>query len=206
MLGAQYYDYFIKDFVNNNNKIREQGGLYKQIGKNNNNTFYGRLGMNPEKLDEEISNKPLDVNNKNYIKIVNINGSYITYKKNEKNISNITISAAITAKARIKLYKGFMEVIKHGGRLLYSDTDSIICEFDRNIDVLNKKLGEIYFDSSKKDTIIKDAVFAAPKTYSLKYNDEEEVTKIKGFNSTPSFNEFKEKFFKKESIKTSNDE
>lgn len=48
MLGAQYYDYFIKDFININNKIREKNGLYKQIGKNNNNTFYGRLGMNPK--------------------------------------------------------------------------------------------------------------------------------------------------------------
>ncbi len=204
MLGSQYYDYFIKDFVENNNKIRKKGGLYKLIGKNNNNTFYGRLGMNPERLSEEISNN-LDINNPNYIKIVNINGCYISYTKKEKSISNITISASITAKARIKLYKGFLNVIKTGGKLLYCDTDSIICEYKNNCDVLDKQIGELYFDSKNSDTIIKDCVFACPKTYALKYENRE-IVKIKGFNSNPSYDFFKEKFYNKEAITTINKE
>ncbi|CAD8131366.1 unnamed protein product [Paramecium sonneborni] len=204
MLGSQYYDYFIKNFVENNNKIRKKGGLYKLIGKNNNNTFYGRLGMNPERLSEEISNN-LNINNPNYIKIVNINGCYISYTKKEKSISNITISASITAKARIKLYKGFLNVIKTGGKLLYCDTDSIICEYKNNCDVLDKQIGELYFDSKNSDTIIKDCVFACPKTYALKYENKE-VVKIKGFNSNPSYDVFKEKFYNKETITTINKE
>jgi hypothetical protein len=49
MVSAQYYETFLKDFVEKNNKIRERGGIYNLIGKNNNNTFYGRLGMDPER-------------------------------------------------------------------------------------------------------------------------------------------------------------
>lgn len=203
MLTAQYYDNFIEDYIKINNNIRKKGGLYKQIGKNNNNTFYGRLGMGPERLSEEILNK-IDNPNK-YIKVVIINGIYIVYTKKEKSISNLTVSASITSKARIKLYKGFQEIIKTGGRLLYSDTDSIICEYHKDSNILDKKLGEVYFDSKNNDTIIEDAVFAAPKTYALKYKDHE-VVKIKGFNSNPSFDIFKKTFYEKGFISTINKE
>lgn len=64
-------------------------------------------------------------------------------------------------------------------------------------------MGEIYFDSKKNDTIIKDCVFSAPKTYALKY-DNYEVVKIKGFNSTPSYDVFKKKFYEKGYIITNN--
>lgn len=204
MISSQYYDYFLKDFVDINNKIREKGGLFKQIGKNNNNSFYGRLGMNPERLEEEITNKELIKNN--YVKIRELNNVFIGYKKKEKSISNVLVASSITSKARIKLYKGMMDVINEGGRILYTDTDSIIAAFDkRNYrEKLDKKIGEVYFDSKKDDTIIKDSVFAMPKTYALKFENNKEIVKIKGFNSLPSFNEFKIKFYKKEDINTIN--
>jgi hypothetical protein len=203
MISAQYYDNFIKDFVELNNKIREISPIHKIIGKNNNNTFYGRLGMNPERLEEEIINK---INVDKYEKIIEINGAFIGYKRKEKSISNILVSASITSKARIKLYKGIYEVTKNNGRVLYTDTDSIIAAFDKNIykKKLDIKIGEIEFNSSDKDTIISEGVFAMPKTYALKYEDGREIVKIKGFNVKPSFNEFKEKFYKKEEIITEN--
>lgn len=203
-ISSQYYDHFIKNFVEINDEIRNKGPIHKQIGKNNNNAFYGRLGMNPERLEEEIINSI--ENEKIYEKIVEINGAYIGYKKKEKNISNITISASITSKARIKLYKGMMNVIKHGGRLIYTDTDSIIAAFDKSTykNILDKDLGDVIFHSSKEDTVIEDGVFAMPKTYALKYINGKEIVKIKGFNVTPNFNEFKSKFYEKSSITTEN--
>lgn len=201
-ISAQYYDNFIEEFVKLNNEIRKISPLHKQIGKNNNNTFYGRLGMNPERLEEEI------VSNieKKYEKITKINGIYLGYKKKEKNISNILISSSITSKARIKLYNGMEEVRRIGGRVLYTDTDSIIAAFNKKNykKNLNKKFGEVVFDSSKEDTIIEDAVFAMPKTYAIKYLNKKEVVKIKGFNTNPSFEEFKEKFYNKKEIITEN--
>jgi len=202
-ITAQYYDNFIKDFVEINKKIRELGPLHKQIGKNNNNTFYGRLGMNPERLEEELISS-ID-ESKKYEKVIETNGIYIGYLKKDKSISNVLISASITSKARIKLYKGMKEVQKNGGRILYTDTDSIIASFkkEKYKNILDKKIGEVIFDSKKEDTIIEDGVFAMPKTYALKYK-KTEIVKIKGFNTTPKFEDFKEKFYKKESIITEN--
>lgn len=200
-ITAQYYDYFLLKFVKNNDKIRELGPLYKLIGKNNNNTFYGRLGMNPERNNEEIISSYSD----KYEKIVEINGIFVGYKKSEKSIANVLISASITSKARIKLYRGMMEVIKNGGRLMYTDTDSIIAAFKKKTykNYLNKKMGEVLFDSNNITTIIKDGVFAMPKTYALKY-DTFEIVKIKGFNNAPSYDEFKKKFYQRESITSEN--
>ena len=203
MISAQYYDNFIKDFVELNDEIRKISPIHKIIGKNNNNTFYGRLGMNPERLEEEITNK-LDINK--YEKVVEINGAFIGYRKKEKSISNVLISASITSKARIKLYRGIDEVIKNGGRVLYTDTDSIIAAFKENEyeNKLDIKMGEVLFDSSDMNTIISEGVFAMPKTYAVRYKDGREIVKIKGFNVRPSFDEFKEKFYNKEEIVTEN--
>lgn len=204
-VGAQYFDYFLKDFVETNNKIRTISPLHKQIGKNNNNTFYGRLGMNPDRYEEEIISS-IDQKN-NYEKIIEINGVFLGYKRTEKSVANVIVAAAITAKARIKLYKGILEVTKNNGRLIYTDTDSIIAAFKKNTykNFLDVKMGEVVFDSKNMQTIISDGVFAMPKTYALKY-ESFEVVKIKGFNNTPCFAEFKEKFYKKESITTENSE
>lgn len=203
-ISAQYYDTFIKKFTEKNNEMRKISPLHKIIGKNNNNTFYGRLGMNPERLEEEILS---DIENeKKYEKIIENNGVFIGYKKKEKNISNIIISAAITSKARIKLYRGMMDVIKKDGRILYVDTDSVIAAFKKNTykENLDIDIGEVKFNSNLEDTIIEDAVFAMPKTYALKYINKKEIVKIKGFTEKPTFNEFKEKFYKKGTITTEN--
>lgn len=204
-ISAQYYDFFLKDFVELNNEIRKISPLHKQIGKNNNNTFYGRLGMDPERLEEEIVDS--DENATKYEKLVEINGVFVGYRKKEKSISNVLVSAAITSKARIKLYRGMMAVSNEGGRVLYTDTDSIIAAFDKKLygSVIDKRIGEVFFDSTKEDTIIEDAVFAMPKTYALKYKNSE-IVKIKGFNVTPNFEEFKKTFYSKGTIVTKNTE
>jgi hypothetical protein len=43
-----------------------------------------------------------------------------------------------------------------------------------------------------------------PKTYALKFQNGEEVVKIKGFNVKPSFKEFKKIFYEGGSIETEN--
>jgi len=98
------------------------------------------------------------------------------------------------------------KVIENDGRVLYTDTDSIIAafkkeEYEKKIDI---QMGEIKFISSDKDTIIEEGVFAMPKTYAIRYKDGREIVKIKGFNVKPSFEEFKKKFYKKEEIITEN--
>lgn len=199
--GILFEDYSkcIYNFIEKNDLIRKKGGLYKQIGKNNNNTFYGRIGMKTEEINESILNN-IDYDFNEYTKIENINGVKIGFKKKtSKKTSNVSVAACITSKARIKLYKGFLDVIKNGGRILYCDTDSIIASFPKNLEVENKYLGKskVIFDTSLNDTIIKDAVFALPKTYGLKYNNNKEIVKIKGFNKKIKFNKFKWYFYNK---------
>lgn len=201
---GDFYDNFLENFIDKNDKIRELGGLYKQIGKNNNNTFYGRLGMHPLKTSEIITSEKV----KNYISMSVINGVKVYKTEQEKAFSNVSISAAITAKARIKLYKGFIEVIKIGGRLLYCDTDSIIAAFHKKNyeNMLNKQFGEVFFDINNEDTIIEKSVFALPKTYALKFKSGKEIVKIKGFNSTPNFDEFENAFYNGNEIITFNNQ
>jgi hypothetical protein len=203
VVSCQYYGNFLEKFIEKNDKIREMGPIHKIIGKNNNNTFYGRLGMNPERWEEEIIS---NIEEKKYEKIIENNGIYIGFKKKEKSISNVMISAAITSKARIKLYKGMREVMKNNGRIVYTDTDSIIAAFkkDEYKKKLDLKMGEVLFNSKDINTVISEGVFAMPKTYALKYEDGREVVKIKGFNVKPSFKEFKEKFYEKGDIITEN--
>lgn len=203
VVSCQYYGNFLEKFIEKNDRIREMGPIHKIIGKNNNNTFYGRLGMNPERLEEEIIS---NIEEKKYEKIIENNGVYIGFKKKEKSISNVMISAAVTSKARIKLYKGMKEVMKNNGRVIYTDTDSIIAAFkkDEYKKKLDLKMGEVLFNSKDINTVISEGVFAMPKTYALKYEDGREVVKIKGFNVKPSFKEFKEKFYEKGDIITEN--
>jgi hypothetical protein len=145
------------DFINFFDILKKKGQVEKEFGKLIINSLYGRLGMDEyvyhsffiktEEFDTYnkkfniLSRQPL--NEFELIKI-ELNEKAINFLnlKPSKNKSNISIAAAITAKARIKLLNAQLEVAKQGGRLLYSDTDSIYAAFKKN--VLNEKHGEIF--------------------------------------------------------------
>ncbi len=94
--------------------------------------------------------------------------------------TNVAIASAITAKARIRLYHAFKDVLSNGGRLLYCDTDSIVASF-KDQSILNvKNASGLFFDKNKDDTIIKKSWFASAKTYSIVLPTGINITKIKG--------------------------
>ena len=188
------------DFITKINSIRDRGGMSKELGKLLVNSFYGRLGM------KSLGSKTIIFEKKNIELYLNdmlsytqVNNIVIAEVKNSKlfkpRVSNVCMAAIITAKARIKLYRGFNSVINAGGRLLYSDTDSIVAAYSK--DMTTARLGDIYYDES---SIVYDAVFAKPKTYSICYKHGYE-TKIKGMTKNLiSFNLFKKKFYSGENI------
>jgi DNA polymerase elongation subunit (family B) len=161
------FDYVFNDFVEYFETFRKINDTYKTLGKLMVNSFYGRTGLKPK---EEISffiqtKKELDDITKLYDKgdiLINsleeINDIwFITIQLTEASTKtlnklgysikkeqpfNIAIASSITAKARIKLYNGFLNVQKNGGRILYCDTDSIIASFYKKVD--NEKHGEIF--------------------------------------------------------------
>src|SRR5574343_74039 len=121
------------------------GGEYKTFSKLMVNSLYGRMGMQPDEsknifvYEEEMPyylenfevKHARQVNNMFLLELTNYSKYSHLDKKNidstniGRHTSNVVIAAAITSKARIKLYRGFVSVIKNGGRILYSDTDSI---------------------------------------------------------------------------------
>ena len=190
-----------KNFVENYKKLRKNSELDNIFWKLFINSIYGRLGMDQSNERTEIIH-----NDEEYLKIRKtkeilkesiINKiRIITFENEEKNKevdSNVSIAAQITSKARIKLYKGFKDVIKNNGRILYTDTDSIFAGFKEN--VLNQKHGEVFWDGNKDDTEIKNAIFALPKGYAVITENNKETIKIKGFKrNSISFEEFEETF------------
>jgi len=202
------YDYIFNDFVDYFTEIREKSDVHKIFGKLMINSLYGRMGMSS--IDNySFIIKEEDLGNYEYLNIISMkkvnkiillnieldNKIKNSIKKiNYRIKKNISIASSITSKSRIKLYKAQKEVIKNKGRLLYSDTDSIFAAYKR--DVSGEKQGEIFWDISKKDTKIKKAVFISPKSYSIIYNNGDEITKIKGYDQNKiKFRELEKNFY-----------
>ena len=69
--------------------------------------------------------------------------------------NNVALASAITAKARIRLYYAFKDVLNSKGRLLYCDTDSVVAAFKDQNTLNVKNSSGLFFDKNKDDTIIK---------------------------------------------------
>lgn len=196
------------EFVENYKKLRKKSEIDNVFWKLFINSIYGRLGMgeNNERTvivyDEEEYDRIREEEQIIRESIINKIRIVTFQKKNdsEEIDSNVCIAAQITSKARIKLYKAFKNVIKEGGRVLYTDTDSIFAAFKR--DVKGETHGEVYWDPDKKDTVVKDAIFALPKGYAIINEKNEEIIKIKGFRrNSIFFKEFKNLFLENKEVK-----
>lgn len=184
---------FLSEFIDDLGRLRDQGGLKKQIGKLLINSFYGRLG-----LDEGIELLQLKADPGDSKKYGQIEDYYLIKKKALFKVqSNVGVAAAVTSKARIKLYEAFLEVNAAGGRVIYCDTDSVFACFPEGANVEDRALGRhVKFDTSLPDTVLKDAVFINPKTYGVLCSNGDEFVKIKGINvDMISFTQLKSSFY-----------
>lgn len=200
-------DYVFKNYVEEFIKIREKGVYYKIFGKVMNNGLYGSFALQEDKeetvivySDEELSayieatdvKSWKKVNNCIILKIIKNNRSKNFLDKKGKwakeGKRNLIYASYISSYARIKLYEGFLEILKNGGKLYYCDTDSFFAGFKENY--LNKNMGEI-----KWSKIYDDAVFISPKFYFLKKEKNEESV-FKGIASNSyKFDEIKKNFY-----------
>ena len=196
-LIPESYDKVLSDFIKNLSSLRSIGEGGSAVGKVLINSFYGRLGMADSAVKFSLDLK------KNGSSSGRASFGFTKHKIKLVDRSNIGVAAAITAKARIKLYKGFLSIMEAGGRPLYCDTDSIFAAFPRGAAVENRQLGEIYFDTRHSDTEIKDAVFIAPKTYAIKLSCGD-IIKIKGGHAEGiDIPTLKEYFYLRKPIRTS---
>ena len=116
---------------------------------------------------------------------------------------SIAISAFTTSYARIFMNKIKLDIIKKGGQIYYTDTDSLV--LDKNyIDssLIGNKLGQF-----KLEYDIKEAYFISNKTYCLVLNNNENknniIIKAKGINNNSiTLNDFKDMYFNNKNINT----
>jgi len=181
-------------FIEKINALKLNSNFNKKLAKILINSFYGRLGMFLKQTRSIVTTID-SLNNLTPLSFKILNETVFAEIYNEKlaSVSNVIYAAIITSKARIKLFLAFKSIIAGGGRLLYCDTDSIVVAFKKS--QINKKFGEINFD---KNSELADAVFAQPKSYSLKYKNNTFITKVKGFKQNMlTFLEFKKIFYSK---------
>ena len=95
---------------------------------------------------------------------------------------NVVIAAFTTANARLRLYESMEFLSRSGpGRLLYTDTDSLI--FVKRLGQDNPPCGD-YLGQLKDEYPSKKIVkyaSAGPKSYFFMFEDKSHVTKVKGF-------------------------
>jgi hypothetical protein len=189
-------DLIFSKFVNELYKIRldyPKSDPMNYIAKIIMNSLYGRFGMDDNFIITEIMNKEdydkyeeLDKDN-SILDVIEIDDNYLVQTKNpnieldtlldngsEVHNINIAIAAAITAYARIHMTQ-FKN--NENYNLYYSDTDSIYIDSPLDKNLIGKELGLM-----KLECICEDAVFLAPKVYSLITNGEV-IKKIKGLSS-----------------------
>lgn len=135
-----------------------------------------RLSSSP-KLQNELENL---MEPKNYLQI------------------SLPISAAVTAYARCNIYQYKDAIIKAGGTLYYSDTDSVFSSIPLPEYLIGWELGKM-----KLEYVADRAVFLAPKVYGTQFKDGSFKLKIKGSknNSEVSFADLENLLYKESNLK-----
>lgn len=92
-----------------------------------------------------------------------------------KNVS-VAISAAVTAYSNVYMSKMKQQILDLGGKLYYTDTDSIVTDIELPSSLVGKNLGQFKLEYSK----IKRGYFITSKTYCLILDDKDVNEKNKG--------------------------
>ena len=95
---------------------------------------------------------------------------------------SVAMSAAVTAYGRIHMCKIKKDILSLGGKLYYSDTDSIVTDLELEQftpeKVHPKEIGKL-----KKENFVVRGYFISGKTYCLVLNDDKLIKKTKGFKN-----------------------
>jgi len=115
---------------------------------------------------------------------------------------SIVISSFVTAYARIHMHKVKLSILKAGGAIFYSDTDSIVTDLTLDFlkellpNYIGNKLGQL-----KLEHLLNEAYFISNKTYILLTPNGEEFVKAKGITSQNlSVSNFETMYLKSKSI------
>ena len=178
----------------NPDKIEHNPGL-RQIGKAFANNLWGRLSLRdnlnrtayvrtPEEFQRLITDPELQIID---FKIINDNVIALIYNNKEQYVplsltTNSILSSFTTCYGRMELYDA-ME--KLGNRVCYCDTDSIMYNtevslIDQPHIPLGNYLGQFTNEIPEGKHVV-EFCSTGPKCYSLLFNDNSQLTKIRGF-------------------------
>ena len=133
--------------------------------------------------EQDLDSELIDSLNLDIDKVIQKSNKLKVTKVSEDNIFNnvsVAISSAVTSYARIHISKLKLEILKAGGKVYYSDTDSIVTDIRLDSSYLNnKQLGKLKLEYES----LKKAYFISNKTYCLVTRDNNVVKKAKGFDS-----------------------
>ena len=128
--------------------------------------------------------------------IYNLDGLVISSEKDNVLLENINIplGACITANARILMHKIMHDIDRCGGKVYYTDTDSIFTDIKLNdFEMLRKylpdeqnKLGRL--SDELKGGCIKELILMAPKVYAYTDNLGKKTLKFKGLRFNDKVN------------------
>ena len=146
--------------------------------------------------NSEISKKICEKSGLDYIKVLNYRKSDHENIQKFEDIS-ISTAAAITSYARIHITKLKLEILNKGGKLYYSDTDSIVTDLELDEEFVGKNLGQL------KREDIKKAFFISNKTYILVLQDDTQIIKAKGvISKNLTLSDFEEMYYHKKDLLT----
>lgn len=91
---------------------------------------------------------------------------------------SVAVASAVTSYARIIINKIKLDILKKGGNIYYSDTDSIVTNIPLEDKLVGKNIGQF-----KLEYIIKKAYFISSKTYLIKDIFDNTIIKAKGVSN-----------------------
>ena len=126
--------------------------------------------------NSEISKSICQQSGLDYIKVLN-NKSIKRDEEDNLKFSDVSIStsAAITSYARIYINKIKLWILKNGGEIYYSDTDSIVSNIPLPDEFVGSELGKF-----KLEYKIKKGYFITSKTYLIEEENGNIIKKAKG--------------------------
>jgi DNA polymerase type B, organellar and viral len=113
--------------------------------------------------------------------------NYLEVLKSEVNMErgleakdvSLTTAAAVTSYARIYLAEIKLDILDRGGKIYYTDTDSIVTDITLKDELVGSGLGQF-----KLEYKVKEAYFISAKTYCLVLYDNTTKIKAKGLSSS----------------------
>jgi hypothetical protein len=156
----------------------------RTIAKLRLNSSWGKFGQRDDLSKTAICRSQYEVDeifNMDGIKIkdcrlVTENTMFIRYKfldefVSESNFSNVVVALYTTSSARLRLYEFMEECERNGGNVLYTDTDSIICQAAKLPITIGNFLGDMVLEKPNHDIL--EFISGGAKQYGLRLRHKE---------------------------------